>query len=289
MELPESVRRLFSDPYLRAIRMSSIPTPEELRCRIGRPLSAVSDGAERSLSSPAVTAEELDLIVERASRSSLYSHGDELRRGFLHAPGGVRIGLCGTVFSHDRQIAGIRQISSIAIRIPREARGCAAALCRTLCADGLNNTLILSPPGYGKTTLLRDLIRCLSDGGFRVAVADERGELSAAFDRSPGFDLGTNTDVLLGGNKRDAAMMLLRSMTPQVLAFDEITDPGDVGMISQAAGCGVTILATAHAADPASMRKRALYRSLLSEGIFETAIRIRLEGGKRAYDLEALA
>ena len=290
MELPETVLRLFSPPLSDALRAAKISSPEELRCRLDRPITVVAGGRGNMLSATRITAGEIDRIVERASRSSLYSHQEELRHGFIHASGGVRIGLCGTINEneHDHLISGIRQISSLSIRIPREIRGCADEIYRILSSGLPGNTLILSPPGYGKTTLLRDLIRLMSDGGLRVSVADERGEISAACDRVPGFDLGLNTDVMVGGRKRDSAMMLLRSMSPQVLAFDEITDPEDLEMIAQVIGCGARLLATAHAKDKSALQKRALYRSVLSAGIFDTAVWILQEGGKRRYCLETL-
>lgn len=288
MNLPESVINLFSPPFGSVLQASEFTSAEELRCRLGKPIAVVANGKGSALPTPPITAEELDRIVERATRSSLYSHSEEIRRGFLHAPFGVRIGLCGTIFEHDQIVSGIRRISSVSIRIPREVRGCANEIYHALRSSAPGSILILSPPGLGKTTLLRDLIRQMSDGGLRVSVADDRGEISAASDRAQGFDLGANTDVMLGGKKQDSAMMLLRSMSPQVLAFDEITDPKDLEMIAQVAGCGVDLLATAHARDRSTLRKRELYQSLLSAGIFDTAIWIRQEGGKRRYYPEKL-
>ncbi len=226
-------------------------------------------------------------MLERAVNASLYARAEELRRGYLHTADGCRIGVCGTVYQNGAS-AGIRQITSLSIRIAREIRGCADGVFAQLRGETIPNTLILSPPGCGKTTLLRDLIRRISDSGVRVSVADERGELAGAHDRMRGFDLGRNTDVISGGCKRDTAMMLLRAMNPQVLAFDEITSREDLEVIREAAGCGAALIATAHARDRSSLRERALYRDLLSEGIFERTVWIRQDGSRRSYSVEKL-
>ena len=156
----------------------------------------------------------------------------------------------------------------------------------------LYSTLILAPPGAGKTTLLRDLIRAASDGeGMapqRVGVADERGEIAALFDGVPQLDVGPRTDVMEGCPKAWGLMTLLRGMNPQVLAVDEITAPEDVAALVSAAGCGVTLLATAHGAGREDLSRRKLYRGLLEEGVFRRLVRIRREAGRRIYKVEVL-
>ena len=166
--------------------------------------------------------------------------------------------------------------------------GCADALLPQLLRDGFCSTLILSPPGNGKTTLLRECVRRLSDMGTRISLMDERGEIAAVQNRAPQFDVGANTDVMTGGQKAACCMMLLRAMRPDVLAFDEISAPEDIEAIRIAAGCGVALLATAHAQSVAALRHRALYRALLDEHIFRRAVCITRSGGKRVYTVEDL-
>ena len=148
---------------------------------------------------------------------------------------------------------------------------------------------IMGESGSGKTTLLRDLIRCVSLGEGvrprRVGVADERGELGAGALRR---HLGPRTDVLENCPKAAALLMLLRGMAPQVLAVDEITAPEDVAALVSAAGCGVTLLATAHGAGREDLSRRKLYRGLLEEGVFRRLVRIRREAGRRIYEVEVL-
>ena len=262
---------------------------EEIRCRIGHPVTVLKRGRMEPLSKLEVTAEVLDYLFERATSASVHAYAEEIQNGFLFTSSGYRIGLCGTVYFSGQTFAGIRDITSVSIRIPHELRGCADGVYQKLVKNGFRSTLLLSPPGYGKTTLLRELIRKLSESGLHVAVADERGEIAAISGRQAGFDLGSNTDVMTGGRKGECAMMLLRAMNPQVLAFDEITAKSDLKAIKQAAGCGVELLATAHALDRTALRSRALYRKLLKDGAFEKAVWIRITNRGREYMVEDLA
>ena len=150
----------------------------------------------------------------------------------------------------------------------------------------LRSTLILSPPGYGKTTILRDLIRLLSGQGVRVAVADERGELAAMHDGVPQFDVGAHTDVLEGCPKAQGTLMLLKTMSPAVVALDEVTSPEDVEAIGFAGHCGVSILATAHAFDREDLCRRPLYRELLALSVFDRIVTIQKQGLNRIYQVE---
>ena len=172
--------------------------------------------------------------------------------------------------------------------------GVSAPVLDGLCPGGvLTDTLILSPPGLGKTTLLRDIIRRVSEGegcrSRRVALADERGEVAALYHGVPQLEVGRRTDVVEGCPKAQGLMLLLRAMGPQVLAADEITAPEDVAALRTAAGCGVTLLATAHGADRTDLERRPVYRALLEERLFRKLVRIRPEGPGRAYTIEELS
>jgi len=262
---------------------------EELRLRAMRAPSIVLGGDELPvLPEHAVSNAELQSVLEIATRASVHTYVDCIREGYVTAAGGCRVGLCGTVSTENGRIAAMRRLSSVCIRIPREKRGCADGIFPALTAGGFSSTLLLSPPGGGKTTLLRELVRLLSDGGARVALADERSEVAGTFEGAPGFDVGARTDVLTGAPKGEGVYLLLRAMAPQILAFDEITAPGDVEAASEAANCGVRLLATAHAADIADLRQRPLYRKLLEQRLFSRAVVIENDGGLRKYSVEAL-
>lgn len=244
---------------------------EEFRLRLGREAALLLPEGERSLLPGRVLAgEDLSRVLEAATQSSLHAVRDELRRGYISARGGVRVGVCGTAVM-GTGVEGLREFSSLALRIPRQIRDAGGEAARQLSA-GDKSVLVLSPPGGGKTTFLRELVRRCGDRGLRVALADERGEVAAVWQGQPQFDVGRCTDVLTGAPKAEAAMMLLRAMNPQVLALDEITAREDVAAIGTVANCGVKLLATAHAASVRELERRPLYRELLDMRVFDLAV-----------------
>ena len=274
--------------WLRA-EAAALPAPmrrtaEEFRLRRGRSPTVLAAGRERELGAEKVDERALLAVLELSSDASMHAAGDALRRGFLTARGGVRVGVCGAVAA-EGGVLGLREVSSLAIRIPRAVRGAAEEVLPRLGSGGV---LLLSPPGGGKTTLLRDLIRCLSDGGERVGVADERGELGGMWNGELQFDLGRSTDVLSGAPKAEAAMMLLRGMNCGTIAMDEISLAADAAAVEQLTGCGVRVLATVHAASPSDLARRAPLRELLALGAFESAVTIRAEAGRRHYRVDRL-
>lgn len=266
---------------------------EEFRLRAGRPISILLPQGERSLGGEAVQVRELEQLVEISSQASLHAVLGQVRRGYLTARGGHRIGLCGTAELREGEIHSLNPLSSASVRIARQVLGAADPVLPALCPGGrLESTLILSPPGLGKTTLLRDLVRQVSDGTgcvpLRVSLADERGEVAALYQGLPQLEVGTRTDVLEGCPKAQGLMLLLRAMNPQVLALDEITDPRDVAALQTAAGCGVTLLATAHGAGREDLERRELYRPLLREGLIRRLVLITQREGRRTYTVEEL-
>ena len=239
-----------------------------------------------------VTTQDLNTVLERATQSSYQSAAEQLRRGFYTMRGGHRIGVTGSMSVREGRNVAFRELSSLAIRVARAFPGIAGALEDKLLDQGsFPSTLILSPPGMGKTTLLRELLRLLSDRfSLRCALADERGEVAALWRGVPQLEVGVHTDVLDGCPKAEGMLLLLWSMNPQILAADEITAPEDVRAVTMAANCGVAVLATAHAGDPSELKRRPLYRELLEQNIFRRVILIRRDSaGNRSYELEALS
>lgn len=270
-------------------------TVEEVRLRAGRGLFlTLGSGREEQVivgGAPIpVTGDDLSLTVELATRASFQVAAEQVRRGFLPLKGGHRLGLCGTVNVQGGEITGIRELSSLAVRVARPVPGFGRAVTEGMVQGRrVKSTLILSPPGYGKTTLLRDTLRLLSEERrLRIGLADERGEVAGLWRGVPQLDVGPTTDVLDGCPKAQGLLTLLRGMNPQVLAADEITAPQDVEALTQAANCGVALVATAHAAGLEDLKRRPLYKRMLAQRCFERICVIERRGAGRTCRLEAL-
>lgn len=298
----EAAVRAAADILPRELRLALLARPvseqgtwEEIRLRAGQGLSCGdSTGRERVIQSPEgrplpVTQADLRLTVERATRASLQGAWEKLAAGFLPLPGGHRLGVCGTAALREGQLIAFRALSSLNIRVACPVLGVGEALLPELMEGGtFQSTLILAPPGEGKTTLLRDLIRLLGREGIRTGLADERGEVAALCQGVPQLDVGPLADVLDGCPKGEGMLLLLRSMAPQVLAADEITHPRDVAALCQGANCGTAILTTAHGSSLAELRRRKLYQPLLREQIFRRLVTISRTKGRRDYRVEVL-
>ena len=220
------------------------------------------------------TMEELSKLILHLCKYSPYAYEEELREGYLTLEGGHRLGVAGQAVMVGGKLQTIKNVAFLNLRIAREIRGAADEVLPFLYEGGeLMNTLIVSPPGCGKTTLLRDLIRQISDGsaydrGRTVGVVDERSELGGGHLGVPQNDLGERTDVLDGCPKAIGMRLLIRSMGPYALAVDEMGKPEDVLEMREAARCGVKLLATLHGASMEDVTKRGL------EDLFECFLRL---------------
>ena len=209
------------------------------------------------LTSKTDISEALELI----SQSSIYAYQEDLVKGFITIPGGNRVGISGTAISKDGKISNIKNITSLNYRLAHEVVGCADNLMDFIM-DGyrVKNTLIISPPGAGKTTLLRDIIRNISNLKVKVCVVDERSEISSVGGAS---DLGYFSDILTDAEKSGGMLMMLRSMSPQVIATDELGTDNDIEAVRKIVCSGVSVIATIHGYDEKSLRKNNNLNQLL--------------------------
>lgn len=235
-------------------------TLQELHLRQNRQIELVLGGSSCLLETIA-REEDIRFVVNTASRYSPWA-ASSAAHGYVTAPGGHRIGICGDCVVQAGLVTGIRQASSLCLRVARSFEGIGQY------APHCGSVLILGPPGAGKTTLLRDMIRLRSQKE-GICVVDEREELFPAGDI---FEAGPRTDVLTGCSKAQGVLMALRSMGPKCIAVDEITAAEDCQALISAVGCGVELLATAHAANCQDLKRRPVYRPLVQSGLFERVI-----------------
>lgn len=289
--MPDKIMMCLPDWIKKQLTAFCAEPIEEIRLRACQPPGLVcADGVTRLFTGQAVRAQELEQILQAACRWSVHTVLDQLCTGYITLEGGHRLGVCGTAVMGESGVKSIREISSLNFRIARQVGGIARQTARTLYGSGeCCNALIISAPGVGKTTFLRDLIRTLSLGEagrqYRIAVADERGEVAAMWRGEPQMELGPCVDVLSGCPKGRSIEFLTRSMNPQIIAVDEITAAEDVRAMEQAVGCGVSLVATAHACSVQDLAKRPLYCKMLETRIFDYVIELGRMGAKRTIQI----
>ena len=259
---------------------------QEIRLRAGRPLAIVERGREVFLTGDGartreagaawrVTAQELRETMEFVGEYSLYAYEDELRQGYLTIRGGHRVGVAGRTVLDGDKVKSVRYISCVNVRLSHEVPGCADPVLPYLWGDeGLLHTLIISPPRCGKTTLLRDMVRQISDGsrarrGYTVGVVDERSEICGCFMGIPENDVRVRTDVMDACPKAEGMMMLVRSMAPEVIAVDEIGRYEDIDAIETVLYSGCRLIATVHGSSLSDIQAKPLFQRLAQEQVFE--------------------
>lgn len=232
---------------------------QQIRMRLGK-VPELTMQCRRISFGREITASDLNFVVNTACRYSPWAASGSAN-GYITAPGGHRIGLCGEVAVKDGIVTGMRSLRSLNIRIARDFPGIAQQL-----TFQKGNILIIGRPGSGKTTLLRDLVRLVSQHEM-VSVVDERGELFPT-----GVDAGKSVDILTGCRKSEGIEMLLRTMGPDTIAVDEITAATDCDALIQAGWCGVRVLATAHGSCRNDLWSRRIYRPIIESGLFENLV-----------------
>ena len=291
----EQILPLFSGRLRRSLQTAEVDYEQlrEIRLRVSKPVSLLGMDGIKYLSEEgeltkwvrdAICPEvkELKAVVESACGYSGYAFEEEIRRGYLTIPGGHRIGLAGRVVMNGSDIQTLKYISALNLRISHPVKGCGERWRNYFYEKGMPcHVLIVSPPGCGKTTLLRDVIRMYSDGGGgylprTVGVTDERSEIGGTYRGVATHDLGIHTDVLDGCPKVLGMEMLLRSMAPEVLAVDEI-GVSDISALESALRCGCKILATLHGKNIEDFVEKPGFSMLVKEKVFDRYVFLKAE------------
>ncbi|MBD5545320.1 MAG: stage III sporulation protein AA [Lachnospiraceae bacterium] len=298
---PMPIRKLFEEAAGR------IRDLREIRIRIDRPVLLYIKNEECYINglgqlipdldkAVSFTREEMEEIISYICKYSPYAYKEQLKQGFLTVAGGHRIGVAGEIVAEEDEIQSIKNIRFLNIRISHEILGVSRPVLPFIYKKGepsgirgIYNTMIISPPGIGKTTLLRDLIREISDGnqwskGQTVGVVDERSEIAGSFLGKPQNAIGMRTDVMDRCPKVRGMMMLIRSMAPRVLAIDELGTIEDVRALKKVIHCGCQVLVTIHGDSLEEIYQKAFLRELLSEESFRRFVVLKKEHVIQIYD-----
>lgn len=298
---PREIRPLFEKVLIGKMHFN------EIRLRAEKPILLLEGDREWflngqgepmlvSVHAKCLKAEELEKILQHLCQYSLYAFEEEIRQGYITIAGGHRVGMVGqVVVEHKGTVRTMKYIRGINIRIAHEIKGAATEIMPLLYAQGRpRSVLIVSPPGCGKTTLLRDVVRNFSDGtvcgkGVTVGVVDERSEIAGCYMGQPQKDVGIRTDVLDACPKAVGMMMLLRSMSPKVIAIDELGDEEELQMVHQIAACGSKVVATMHGEGVEDLKRRKWLDAIACERLFEVLIFLKKEGNqyriKQIYEI----
>lgn len=305
----ETVEKILSTnlrEWFNSLSREQLELLQEIRMRVNKPLIIRMNNKEYFLSrnqltsnidnSYKITEKDIRETMEFISNYSLYAFEDELRNGYITVDGGHRIGLAGKVVIENNYVKTIKNISCINIRVSHQIKGCAKGVIPYIVKNNeVLHTLIISPPRCGKTTLLRDIVRQLSYGaksfsGFTVGVVDERSEIGGCYRGIPQNDLGIRTDILDGCPKTEGMLMLIRSMSPQVIAVDEIGSSEDIEAIDFVINAGCKMICTVHGASLNEVRNKPVLEKLINKNIIERFIILENKNGigdmKKIYDID---
>lgn len=288
MNLKDELIKIFSRNIREILSrtMVNFEDVQEIRLRVQGPLMMIYQNEEFYVSQSGklvksiqeaflISKNELRETMEYISNYSLYAFEEEIRQGFITIQGGHRIGIAGKTIIDSNDIKSIKYISFINVRLSHQVKGCADKVLPYLYHDGrIYHTLLISPPRCGKTTLLRDIIRQMSNGteysdGKTMGVVDERSEIAACYMGIPQNDLGVRTDVLDCCPKAKGMMMMIRTMSPEVIAVDEIGSREDLEAIEYIINCGCKIIATVHGQSIEDIKTKPVLRKLVQEHVFE--------------------
>lgn len=261
----------------------------EIRIRLNKPITVNHKGVYQVLvdkekfNRPAIiaTKELLDYILMVATKQSLYAYNDQIKHCFVTTDSGIRIGICGTVVFGEKGVSTIKNVTSLNIRISHQALGCSESIINFVCpARVVKNTLVISPPGAGKTTLIRDIALKLSNEKNinNILIVDERFELAGSFGNQ-NLEVGQFVDVISGSSKSFAFSESLKTMSPSVIVTDEISEEKDIEAVKQASKSGVKVIASAHANCIDDLKAKKCFAEILSNKFFERIIVLSTRNG----------
>ncbi len=283
--LPENVKKIL----LQYTEMEK-STIEEIRMRINRPLEIMINGKPNfpllNGQTYFISKDDSSQMINKLSHYSLYALEEELKKGFVTIEGGHRVGLAGKVITLNGHVKAIRDIASFNVRIAKQKLGIAIPLVSYLYAGGWTNTIILGPPQSGKTTMLRDLTRIMAEGddirripSAKVGIVDERSEIAGCVQGIPQHRLGNRVDVLDACPKAEGMMMMIRSMSPEILIVDEIGRKEDSEAIVEAINAGINLVVTVHGTSMDDLHRRPSMKALLNSGSFERIVELSRKNG----------
>lgn len=270
---------------------------QEIRIKVGKPIILILSDEEKILDY-ITTNDEVKGILVKISNYSLYAYEEEIKQGYITIKGGHRVGIAGECVISNGEIKTIKNISSLNIRISKAVVGSSKKIMPLITGgDRIYNTLIISPPKCGKTTILRDIAKNISNGmyavglkGKKVVVIDERSEIAACYNGVPQMDVGIRTDVLDNCLKKTGMIMAIRSLSPDVLICDEIGTLGEVEALNMAFNSGVNIVVTVHGFDIEDIYSRKVFKELIDESIIERVVVLSSRKGagtiERIYKIE---
>ncbi len=268
----------------------------EIRIRSGLPVSVNYGGKYYYLNPQGIGGREggsivtdrkmLEAIIYKAADYSMYAVNNQLKHSYITVTGGIRIGVCGELVIEDDIIKSVKNFTSLIIRIPHEVIDCALTAYPFVAQDNLYNTLIISPPGGGKTTFLRDLARLMSEGNkiINTLIIDERYEIASCYNGLPQLNIGEFSDVISNCTKRYGFEQGIRAMKPDIIITDELATQNDLEAVIYAAGCGVKIIASVHAFDHLDLINKQGFETILKKRLFERFVVLSNRKGPGTYE-----
>lgn len=273
---------------------------EEIRLRIHQPIEIVTPGESVLLKSEngqscVMTEEDMEYTLNQLSEFSLYAFHEEMKQGYITTKGGHRVGIGGQVVHEEGRVSAIKHVRYFNIRKAADHKGAARPFIKRLLDDSCGHTLIIGTPRAGKTTFLRDIARLASEGvpemniaPKKVGIVDERSELAACYEGIPSFDVGPRTDVLDACPKAEGMMMMIRSMSPEILIVDEIGRKEDATAIMEAVHAGVTVFCSAHGGSLSEVKKRPMIRNMINASVFKKTMFLQRTKGQIHVNMETL-